>query len=309
MADPTEHGKAEEEQDKAADEANVEIPIDTELIAGPTVEQRLSALESKSHSHDKHEDSKNLVSAVKPNEKWLIVIDAALLISTIVIAGIYYCQLGEMRKSTNAATSAANTAANSLLVSERPWISVQISVEGPLTFNQDGARVLLRVVPTNAGHSPAVRVSHEIKVIPSFLHTPDPRKIRDEVCSQEAHSSQSPISHSTLETWFPGDQPPEVSNELVPWSEIKRAGIDTPLSLFPTMHPNGDFEIKIVYCVAYRPAFSDVQYHTGYILDLERKTSTPPFENTLFNPKYGTVPLSDLLLRYDYVTGSGPDAN
>src|ERR1700732_278032 len=50
---------------------------------------------------------------IKTGEVWLIVINALLLITNIVIASIYYGQLGQMRKATEATQIAANAAKES----------------------------------------------------------------------------------------------------------------------------------------------------------------------------------------------------
>src|SRR5947207_12885929 len=68
----------------------------------PTIEQRVMALETKCNARNEQNNSNDLTAAVKKGEAWLIGINAALLIATIVIACIYYGQLNQMRIATEA---------------------------------------------------------------------------------------------------------------------------------------------------------------------------------------------------------------
>lgn len=61
-----------------------------------TLEQRVTALESEADARKQHEPSDELASVVKKGEWWLIGLQAATLIATVIIAVIYYAQLKEM---------------------------------------------------------------------------------------------------------------------------------------------------------------------------------------------------------------------
>src|SRR5437773_5467291 len=68
----------------------------------------------------------------KPKRKipewWLVWLEGGLIPVGIVALVIYYCQLSEMRKSTDAATKAADIAEKSLQITrldERAWVGVQ----------------------------------------------------------------------------------------------------------------------------------------------------------------------------------------
>lgn len=50
---------------------------------------------------------------------------------------------------------------------------------------------------------------------------------------------------------------------------------------------------ELIVCVAYRAAFSDTQYHTGYIIKLGRINPETPFILPL---KSGKIPASELKL-------------
>lgn len=71
-------------------------------------------------------------------------------------------QAGEMRESLGIATQAARAAegaANTALVAQRPWISCKVEVAGPITYSPEGnAQFHFRLTATNVGHTPAMGV-------------------------------------------------------------------------------------------------------------------------------------------------------
>ena len=68
-----------------------------------------------SRSDSKKDKTVNLEEDIKRGERWLIGISATGVIINVIIALIYYGQLGQMRKATVAATSAAKTAHDTLI--------------------------------------------------------------------------------------------------------------------------------------------------------------------------------------------------
>lgn len=79
-----------------------------------TIEQRIMALEAKVASQQKEEPSAEILGDVKTAEWWLIGINGALLIATIVIACIYYGQLQQMRIATGLTGDAVKVARDTL---------------------------------------------------------------------------------------------------------------------------------------------------------------------------------------------------
>jgi hypothetical protein len=71
------------------------------------IEQRIVALEANSRARPQKEPSSQVLEEMRAGEWWLIGINGALLIATIVISCIYYHQLEEMRKATTATQQAA----------------------------------------------------------------------------------------------------------------------------------------------------------------------------------------------------------
>lgn len=88
---------------------------------------------------------------IKVGERWLIIIGIATVLINTSIAWIYWGQLGEMRKATeaarkgaDAAKSAAETATNALVLQNRPWVKIKHRIITPLTFNIGGRPVASR---------------------------------------------------------------------------------------------------------------------------------------------------------------------
>lgn len=108
-----------------------------------------------------------------PSEWWLVCLTAALALFTawLVIetrrlvdeaSKTSKRQEGEMKQSLSIATQAAQAAekaANASLVAQRPWLSCNVEVSGPLTYSPEGdAKFDFRFTVTNVGHSPAMGV-------------------------------------------------------------------------------------------------------------------------------------------------------
>ena len=81
----------------------------------PTAPQQ-NEVRNDANNRFSNEESKaiEIEKDIRSGERWLIGISAAGVVLNVVIALIYYGQLREMRKSTNAATSAADTADKTL---------------------------------------------------------------------------------------------------------------------------------------------------------------------------------------------------
>jgi hypothetical protein len=74
------------------------------------IEQRIVALEANRDACKESNKPDDLVAAVKKGEWWLIGINGLLLIATVVIACIYYRQLGTMQSQLVQSTNATNDA-------------------------------------------------------------------------------------------------------------------------------------------------------------------------------------------------------
>lgn len=83
----------------------------------PTIERRVVALEAESRARNEEKERDELLKDVRTGEWWMISINGALLIATIVIAFIYVGQLNQMTIATQASTDAVRIAGDSFLIS------------------------------------------------------------------------------------------------------------------------------------------------------------------------------------------------
>jgi hypothetical protein len=58
-------------------------------------------------------------------------------------------------RSADAAEATSKIAAQQLEVADRPWVSIDMNLVGPLTFDENGANVKTLMTMKNSGHSPA----------------------------------------------------------------------------------------------------------------------------------------------------------
>src|ERR1035438_1237169 len=88
-----------------------------------------------------------------------LLVFAVLAIYT-VFTGFMYCA---NKKAADAAKSAADTAAKQFETSERPWVDADIRLDGPLSFNVNGANLPLVFQLLNSGHSAALAVQIAVR--------------------------------------------------------------------------------------------------------------------------------------------------
>jgi len=169
-------------------------------------------------------------------------------------------QSNAQERAAIAAKSAADTAASQLELVERPWVDATITLDGPLTFNVNGANIPLHFAIRNTGNSPAQSlVIHPVAVVDG-MNAPNYRS--------EACRSATLISNSMPQfgiTLFP-----KVDFQQ---GEIVTLGKEEFEKFWKTpfgSHFSGQIIMPaVVICMAYQPTFKkDTVYHTAYIVDL-----------------------------------------
>ena len=176
-------------------------------------------------------------------------------IAAILYAGIAAWQTYEMRRSTEAAKQAANTAQQQLEASEGAAVNFDVSVSGSFVSDSTGVKLQTTINLRNVGHSPAVEMLRGIEFLP--LAPSDIIPERDKVCSEARIAARA-------DALFPGDNLPEN------WTlTINKDKVDEALKLKSFLHPT------LIVCVSYRSIFSDKRHETAKILDVhssEEKT-------------------------------------
>lgn len=214
---------------------------------------------------------KERFDTVKHDPKFIL--ETLGFIVLAVYAGYTIAMYYANRDAANAATNAANTSARQLELTERPWIDAQIRLDGPLTFNVNGANVPIIFELMNSGHTPALTIANEVRMVAGFGFAPDPSAYRDAECIEATESVlQRPHFGFSL---FPTR--PHVDREVILLgnSQIADAERNSPLHKGKIMMP------AIVACIGYRSTFNNTTvYHTSYIIDLLK-----------LDPVHGTTPV------------------
>jgi len=192
-------------------------------------------------------------------KKWLFKITIAelgMFLLTLVITGssIYY---------TKYAKRQWKVMRDQLEISERPWVDANISLDGPLFFNVNGANLQFVFQLMNTGHSPALAMQIAVRPQTGFF-SPDPSEYRDDVCKQATRQViEVPTFGMSL---FPNQPFTQRERILFGSADIAKA-INKSLG-----EREDEFQAPaIVFCIGYRSTFNDsIVYHTSYIVDLYR---------------------------------------
>jgi hypothetical protein len=217
---------------------------------------------------------------------WWEIAAVAIAFGLLIANGFQGCQTKR----------ASETATKELELSQRPWVSLDnFTVESPLIFDSNGAHVTIGFEIKNTGHSPGIRGFWQPDFFLQFTDNPSPVKKREDACKFTAIRSTKVTDSRIAETWFPGDPIPKSIVVGVESSDIAKA-LEIPKQMFPKVEHMKEFDYMypdFVVCVAYRAAFTDAQYHTGYILQLLRTNPEMPYIPPM---KRGEIPANELKL-------------
>lgn len=204
--------------------------------------------------------------------------------------------------AADAAKQSADVAEKTLVATNRPWISVGISIGSDLTYDTQGdARVVINFVLKNVGNSPAanVQILSEIPVVFG-----DARPFQKAISDRE---KLRPAGLGNLGvTLFPGETQTHARNlpiSRVSIEEFRRNMIadngwpeDMPMAFLPTL----------VGCVDYKFTFAEGHHQTGFILELRKRDVANPNLALNFDVQEGAIPAHRLWLTQGFV-GIPPD--
>jgi hypothetical protein len=174
-------------------------------------------------------------------------------------------QYPELQKSASSAKSAADTARDTLVLAQRPWIKIKHRIIQPLTFNVSGNGGLIDSMTVedtleNVGTSVALNVLSWEDVIPidpdHSLRTA--RNRQRQWCDANRHPSEQGLSGYMLFPKEPFVQPMHVGGYMKDVMAVARAN-----KLLP-----GKVGFVLVGCVCYRSSFepqSDPTHQTRFI--------------------------------------------
>lgn len=231
------------------------------------IDTRLSEIE-RQQREDKAEQRKHARSQRVTN--WLLTVFTGLLFFTSVGSDVLLLrQTSITKESADAAKRVAETSAKELELTQRPWVKVQATISGPLTFDSNGVSVSLLVAISNIGRTPAMGLWVYPKLI---LGQPKADPVRDRASLCEDAASLSSIIGYTL---YPNDKPFEQG-----WTfSASKTEIAEALKNIPFLVP-----IALV-CVGYHPYFNEkTPYFTGVTYTIEQPRPDNPRLLVLMQP-------------------------
>jgi hypothetical protein len=196
------------------------------------------------------------------------------------------------KESIAAAREANNVAERALIAGQRPWLHVDVFIDGDMTFDDHGNALLpLVFILKNIGRSPAtnVRVNPFI-----FLDSPrHPRPIVEykKFCDIIRGTHDHLMSH----TLFPEEQPREISM----YTSISSAQFEEHRESWAAHASEWKyFSPHVIGCVSYSIPFDDHQHQTGFMAQLKRRLRVEPtgLEWGMFNLDERVVTSTDMKL-------------
>jgi hypothetical protein len=222
---------------------------DTHDLAQAAIDQAAAAKELAQHADVQATQTKTLAEQMKAQAeqtKQLATEMKAQAGSTETIATEAKIQASASEKSADAAKDSVTVTQSSLELSQRPWVSVKVEIAGPLTWDANGAHLLLKYTFKNVGHSPALGFfSLAQMVVEPKLGIP-PIKERQELC-QYVRSQNIPLRDVLF--------PDEVRETLVKVNASR-----TDIGKAKSYWAGARFAASVIDCTAYHSSFSQQIY-------------------------------------------------
>ena len=210
----------------------------------------------------------------KRRREWAALgISALTLVAVIGYAIITYRQwhtmdatFREVKKQTDSAQAQVITMQKQLVASERPWISARIFLTQPLIFTGKGiATIGVGAIMKNVGHSPAINVRFDSKVI-MVLGAEDLHKRQvDYGKIWERRSATGGLPGNTI---FPGDEHPDHGITDMSADEIKAGLAKSPIP--------GKVTPMLIVCIDYMFYSGPEHHQTWYAYPLGRPDPKHP---------------------------------
>jgi hypothetical protein len=263
-----------------ADNSNTAGPS-TNPVAGITANERPSG-DDPPRQQQQSISEKAFIDRIKTSDRWLIGLTGLIAAGGLISAIIFEYQLREMqtasyltRESIRISEEALRVSRDTFIATQRPWLSVEMTISGPLVFDSNGAQIDVGVQIKNHGHSPAMNARELVVLDPAVSG----RKGSD-FCELLRKRSETPFARVI----FPGDTISEIHGARADNAEIKNA-----------LLRNGTIAPTITACVDYISRFDNVRHQTQVTASLLKALRTPD-DVASINPSQGNVPKSDLHL-------------
>jgi hypothetical protein len=177
-------------------------------------------------------------------------------------------QLAIAQQQANAAQVAAEAARKQavsvqyqLEAADRPWISVDVSINSPLTYDSNGVHLSFAFVPKNLGRSPAQNIYISPRLVPAFMGD-DLREIQKRICKPLA--AQDRTTNFPGYILFPGDHYIQEITIGMSIEELNSRYSKWKLS----QGMNELIPIALVGCVDYTFESSQRHHQTGFVFEV-----------------------------------------
>ena len=217
-------------------------------------------------------------------------------------------QASDMKESIAAAKDAVKVASDAnhlnrenFLATERPWVTADIGVGGPLYYNINGANITLLFRLKNVGKSPATHVWINLRTLAPAIGVDAPYDPREAQQKLYEETKARPLS-SFGYTLFPGDVITQAMTVSIGKDELKRITVKADF-----IHPT------IIGTIDYGFTFEAGHHQTGFMVEV-RRSDAPRAESTAKNRSpsaifvdEGDIPAEDLRVMRSFLGGEFAD--
>lgn len=193
----------------------------------------------------------------------------------------------EAQKTSDAAITANTLNREAFIAEYRPWLRVDVGIDGPLKWDKNGATFQFVIVVENIGRAPALHFIARFNIILAWA----PLQLKEEQASFASKVREVSIYMGGESTVFPGQKmvfPHEIPINWIAINEHiaknKRKGIGEDF-IFP----------HLVGCVDYRSP-SRTKHQTGFIYNIHRRKGA--VDINAFVPSEGEVQADAIRLVY-----------
>jgi hypothetical protein len=212
-----------------------------------------------------------------------------------LLADSSVAQSHDMKQSIAAAKEANNVAERAMIAGQRPWIHVDVSLDGGMVFDDQGnATIPLLFILKNIGRSPATSVRVNTYFFLESPHHSQPLVQYRKFCEIVRDPKYDMMSH----TLFPDEKPRQirlfVSIGSSQFNEHRKSWEQV------TGYEWRHFAPHLIGCVSYAIPFDDRQHQTGFMAQLKRRLigQREPLQWGMFNLDERTVPNTEMRLFY-----------
>ena len=164
----------------------------------------------------------------------------------------------------------ADATERSYVASSRPWIRTEnVTANGPLTFDDQGAHVKIDITIRNIGRSPAVHIWFPHNAIAHFTKNTDVSQNYDRTCESWR---DRPLTGPGF-FLFPESQMTQTLAFNISREEVDKA-LEKPVS----SNIRGMFTIYILGCIDYSFSFQDGHHQTPFVHEIDKSTGPQAWE-------------------------------